>query len=107
VSSDFCARIVVYFHFIYGRSADEVWNDYIGTISVWMQWWFWTIIALGAIVVVLVFATVHYRKKPSISKETSVMQSKTTQKANKTCPRCGANLPAGSKFCGKCGTSLE
>jgi ribosomal protein L40E len=76
-------------------------------IPLWMQWWFWTITALGAIVAVLAFTTVHYRKKPSVSKETSVMQSKTTQKANRVCPKCGANLPADSKFCGKCGTSLE
>jgi ribosomal protein L40E len=73
----------------------------------WMQWLFWTTIALGAIVVVLAFTTVRYRRKPSVSKETSVMQSKTTQRANKVCPKCGANLPADSKFCGKCGTSLE
>lgn len=72
-----------------------------------MQWWFWTIIALGAIVVVLAFTTAHYRKKPSVSKGNNGMQGKTTQKANKVCPRCGANLPADSKFCGKCGTSLE
>jgi ribosomal protein L40E len=76
-------------------------------IPLWMQWWFWTMIALGAIVVVLAFTTVHYRRKPSVSKETNVMQSKTAQKANKVCPKCGANLPADSKFCGKCGTSLE
>jgi ribosomal protein L40E len=95
---------------IYNRAltSDEVYNDYIGEQTpFWMQWWFWTIIALGAIVVVLAFATVHYRKKPSFSKETSVMQSKTTQRANRVCPKCGANLPADSKFCGKCGTSLE
>jgi len=90
-------------------TSDDVYNDYAGTEQspFWMQWWFWTIIALGAIVVVLAFTTVHYRKKPSVSKETSVVQSKTTQKANKVCPKCGANLPADSKFCGKCGTSLE
>jgi len=76
-------------------------------IPSWMQWWFWTIIALGVIVVVLASTTVHYRKKPPISKETSVIQSKTAQKGIKTCPNCGANLPADSKFCGKCGTSLE
>lgn len=73
----------------------------------WTQWWFWTIIALGAIAVVLALTTVHYRKKTSVSRETSDVRSKTTQKANKVCPRCGANLPADSKFCGKCGTSLE
>jgi ribosomal protein L40E len=77
------------------------------TTPIWMQWWFWTIIALAAIVAVLAFVTVHYRKKPPVSKETIVMQSKTTQGANKICPKCGATLPANSKFCGKCGTSLE
>jgi ribosomal protein L40E len=79
----------------------------INSPPLWMQWWFWTIIALGAVVVALAFTRVHYRKKPSVSKETSVMQSKTTQRANKICPKCGANLPADSKFCGKCGNSLE
>jgi len=91
----------------YARTAEDILNDYNPQIPLWMQWWFWTTIALGAIVVVLAFTTVHYRKKPSVSKETSVMQSKTTQRANKICPKCGANLPAYSKFCGKCGTSLE
>lgn len=79
----------------------------INSPPLWMQWWFWTIIALGAVLVAFAFTTVHYRKKPSVSKEKSVMQSKTTQRANKICPKCGANLPADSKFCGKCGTSLE
>jgi ribosomal protein L40E len=73
----------------------------------WSQWWFLAIIGLGAIVIVLAFTTVHYRKKTPVSKETNVTQSKTAQKASKICPRCGANLPADSKFCGKCGTSLE
>jgi len=73
----------------------------------WTRWWFWTIIALVAIVVVLAFTTFRYCKKPSISKETGAMQSKMAQKASKICPKCGANLPADSKFCGKCGTSLE
>lgn len=93
----------------YARTAQEILNDYNAFTQspFWMQWWFWTIIALGAIVVVLAFATVHYRKKPRVSKETNVTQSKTAQKANKVCPKCGANLPADSKFCGKCGTSLE
>lgn len=72
-----------------------------------MQWWFWTIIALGAIVAVLVFTTFHYRGKPSTLKETSVIQSKPTSMEYKVCPNCGASLPADSKFCGKCGTSLK
>jgi N-acetylneuraminic acid mutarotase len=76
-------------------------------IQLWMQWWFWTIIALGAIVVILGFTTVHYRKKPSVSKGGNDMQTKTAQRTNKVCPNCGANLPVDSKFCGNCGTSLE
>jgi ribosomal protein L40E len=95
---------------IYNRAltSDEVYDDYIGVeqIPIWMQWWFLTIIALGAIVVVLGFTTVHYRNKRSVSKETSTTQNRTTPKA-RVCPRCGASLPADSKFCGKCGTSLE
>jgi len=96
----------------YARTAQEILEDYNAfkpnsQSPFWMQWWFWTIIALGAVVLILAFTTVHYRKKPSISKETNAMQSKATQRANKVCPKCGANLPAGSKFCGKCGTSLE
>lgn len=96
---------------IYNRAltSDEIYNDYTGIEQTpfWVQWWFWTILALGVLVVVLAFTTVHYRKKPSVSKETSVLQSKTIPKTNKVCPKCGANLPADSKFCGKCGTSLE
>lgn len=96
----------------YARTSEDISNYYNSVIGntqspIWTQWWFWAIIALVAIAVVLAFTTVHYRKKPAVSKETSVMQSKTAQKANKVCPKCGANLPADSKFCGKCGTSLE
>jgi N-acetylneuraminic acid mutarotase len=75
--------------------------------SLWMQWWFWAIIALGVIAAVLAFTTVHYLGKASKSKETNAVPSKTMPKDIKVCPKCGANLPAGSKFCGKCGTSLE
>jgi len=96
---------------IYNRAltSDEVYNDFAGIEQspFWMQWWFWTIVALGAIVVVLAYTTVHYRKKPPVSKETSAMQSNTAQRANKVCPNCGASLPADSKFCGKCGNSVE
>lgn len=99
---------------IYNRAltSDEIYTDYAASqqteqTSIWMQWWFWTIIALGAIVVILAFTTVHYHKKPSVPKEANVVQSKTTQRVNRVCPKCGASLPADSKFCGKCGTSLE
>jgi hypothetical protein len=50
----------------------------VNSPPLWMQWWFWAIIVLGAIVIALAFTTIYYRKKPSASKETSDMQSKTT-----------------------------
>ncbi|MEM2117907.1 MAG: LamG-like jellyroll fold domain-containing protein [Candidatus Bathyarchaeia archaeon] len=98
---------------IYNRalSSDEIYAEYVGAeqdqTPFWMQWWFWMAIALGAIVITLVFTRVYRRKKPSVKTENAVIQNKTTAKTNKICPKCGANLPANSKFCGKCGTSLE
>lgn len=91
------------------RTAQEI-LDYYNALTqspFWMQWWFWTIIALGVIAAVLAFTAVHYRGKIPKSKETNAVLSKTKPENIKVCPKCGANLPADSKFCGKCGTSLE
>lgn len=76
-------------------------------LQFWTQWWFWTIIALAASATILAFATIHYQRKSAVSKGTDAAASKSTSKECRTCPNCGATLPADSKFCGKCGTSLE
>lgn len=75
--------------------------------QIWLQWWFWAIIVLGIIASVLAFTTLRYRKKAVISKESKVTSTKPISQEYKVCPNCGANLPADSKFCGKCGTSLS
>jgi len=76
-------------------------------LAMWQQWWFWTIIVLSIIAVLLVFTALRYRKKALASKEIKVTPSMPTPKEYIACPNCGANLPADSKFCGKCGASLE
>jgi len=96
----------------YAKSSQEIFEDYIpflrpSPIPIWMEWYFWTTTAFGAIAVVLAFTTVYYRKKPSILKENTAVRNKNTQRTNRVCPKCGANLPADSKFCGKCGAALE
>lgn len=75
--------------------------------SIWNQWWFWTIVALGLIVGLLAFTTVRYQRKTPVQKETNVDSSEPASVKYRTCPNCGASLPVGSKFCGKCGSPLE
>jgi hypothetical protein len=95
---------------IYNRAltSDEVYNDYLGIeqSSFWTQWWFWTIVVLGILDILLVFTTLYYRRK-ALPKGTKTIPSRPAPKEYIACPKCGANLPADSKFCGKCGTSLE
>jgi len=94
----------------YARTAEEIWSDYVGIeqsqTPFWMQWWFWTIIALGIVAIALTFTTAHYRKKTFAKKEAKASATQ-SPKDYKVCPNCGANLPIDSKFCGKCGASLE
>lgn len=80
--------------------------DSQGTVPIWQEWWFWTIIALSIITILSVFTALRYRKNALTSKE-KVAPSKPASKEYIVCPNCGAGLPADSKFCGKCGTSLE
>lgn len=74
--------------------------------TLWTQWYFWTNIVLATTTGVFAFTTVYYRKKAFTPKETKA-PSKPVSKEYIVCPNCGASLPADSKFCGKCGTSLE
>jgi Tol biopolymer transport system component len=73
----------------------------------WMQWYFWTNVALGITTAVFAFTTFHYRKKAFTPKESKSVTGKPLSREGKTCPNCGANLPADSKFCGNCGASLQ
>lgn len=74
----------------------------------WMEWWFWTIIALGVTTSVFAFTTVRYRKKARIPKEPKVTSAEPVSKQDyKVCPNCGAKLPVDAAFCGKCGTPLK
>ncbi len=90
---------------------EDIWRAQItiaaGEVPLWGQWWFWTIVGLGAITIVFALNTFRHIRKPSTPKPAIVPQNKIPSKTNKVCPNCGANLPADSKFCGKCGTSLE
>lgn len=78
-----------------------------GENPLWTQWYFWTNIALGTTTAVFAFTAFHYWKKALTTKESKSTVAKPLSRESKTCPNCGANLPADSKFCGKCGTSLE
>lgn len=75
----------------------------------WMQWWFLTIVSLGlSIIAVLVaFTALHNQKKAAKLRENKAAASLATSIKYIVCPNCGANLPADSKFCGKCGTTLQ
>lgn len=71
----------------------------------WLQWWFWTIIVSIVAVAIVGFWLVQRKTMQKHKKETS--QTAKTGVNYKTCPNCGARLPADSQFCGKCGTRLE
>jgi len=75
-------------------------------IPFWLQWWFWAIAALGIVAIALTFTAAHFRKKTFAKKEAKASATQSS-KDYKVCPNCGANLPIDSKFCGKCGASLE
>ena len=78
----------------------------VGT-PLWGQWYLWTIIVLGISTGVFAFSTYHYEGKASVRRESKSVVGKTPRIGVKTCPNCGAEFPLDSKFCGKCGTSLE
>ena len=72
----------------------------------------WLIIAALAIVVIVLALVIavralRRRKKPETQKPK--VSSPKVQEANEQviCPNCGASLPAGSSFCGKCGNTIK
>jgi hypothetical protein len=71
----------------------------------WGQWTFWTTIALGATTIAFGSSTIYYKNKLNSSQKASSLLSNVS--ALRTCPNCGARLPEDSKYCGKCGTSLQ
>ncbi len=75
----------------------------------WMQWWFWTTISLVLSVTAILSALMAIRSQKNASKlrELKAAASVATSKKHSVCPNCGANLPPDSKFCGKCGTTLQ
>lgn len=75
--------------------------------TLWMQWYFWTNILLALTTIGFAFTTIHYRAKTSTPKQTTTVQSKSISTETRVCPNCGTILPANSKFCGKCGASLD
>jgi len=70
-------------------------------------WLLLGVVGFGIVAVALAFAVIHYRKKASSPKEAHVPLMKAVSKEQQICPNCGAILPPGSKFCGKCGTQLQ
>jgi len=78
-----------------------------GGTPLWAQWYLWTIIALVIATAVFAFTTYHYEGKASVRREGKSVVGKTPRMGVKTCPNCGAEFPLDSKFCGKCGASLE
>jgi len=73
----------------------------------WEQWWFWAITTLGVTTCFFASTSLYYRKKALGTKKNRVTPIKPTLNEQKTCPSCGASLPADSRFCGKCGVLQE
>lgn len=75
----------------------------------WTQWWLWlyTTIALGFATTALGLSTIYYHRKAHATKGVKDAPARSVSNEYKVCPSCGASLPPNSKFCGKCGTSLE
>lgn len=75
--------------------------------SVWLEWWFWIIIA-----VIIISGSIAFRQFKGIriqkSLKSAIIKSvKSRSKEDfKICPKCGTKLLADSTFCGQCGTSL-
>ncbi|NWG11391.1 zinc-ribbon domain-containing protein [Candidatus Bathyarchaeota archaeon] len=82
-------------------------NVPVDDLPIWQQWWFWTNVALAISTGSFALTTLYYRNKSSNPKETKITRNERVSKEYRTCPNCGASLPIDSKFCGKCGTSLE
>ena len=74
---------------------------------IWQQWWFWTIAGLCTTNVVSAYFAIKYYRRMKPLAETIHAKAKSIKAADKTCQNCGAQLPAGSEFCGKCGAKLE
>ncbi len=70
------------------------------------MWPFYGIVALVIVVVILGFTILHYRSKVSTPKKVAAPPKKILEK-QLICPNCGASLPTDSRFCGKCGASLD
>ena len=66
-------------------------------VSPYSQWWFWTIIGLSGLSGIL---TLGYLRPWISPKKGQLAQAKG---GGQTCPQCGAQMPLGSLFCGKCG----
>ena len=74
----------------------------------WLQWYFWTNIALATTTVAFASTTVYYHKKAPIPKDPKTISTKpSSRKEFKVCPNCGASLPFDSVFCGKCGARQD
>ena len=72
--------------------------------TIWSEWWFWAIIGLCVAVVVPTYFAIRYRRMM----KSKVKGNKPIEKtSHKRCPNCGAQLPIGAEFCGKCGNKLD
>jgi hypothetical protein len=59
-----------------------------------------------AVIVAIVIIAI-YRKRVTKPKKEETLPKAQPPEGKQVCPNCGAVLPAGSKFCGKCGTPLQ
>jgi len=66
-------------------------------VSPYSQWWFWAIIGLSGLSGILALGYLG----PWISPKKG--QPAPAKSEGQTCPQCGAQMPLGSLFCGKCG----
>jgi len=76
-----------------------------------IPYWAWMALATSVVLAIttaaFASATFYFHKKAATPRQSVTPVKSPSKRDSRVCPNCGANLPADSKFCGKCGTSLE
>jgi hypothetical protein len=105
----------------YARTAEQIQSDYTSLVSSTTPspsattgsnqpidlWLILSVVGVSIIAVSVIAVAVHRRKKQTAPRATNVLPTKPVAAEQDVCPNCGAKFPAGSKFCGKCGTALK
>jgi len=80
-----------------GPSPNSQPTSQLPPVSPYSQWWFWTILGLSGLSGILALGYL----RPWVSPKKG--QSAQAKSEGETCPQCGAQMPQGSLFCGRCG----